>query len=285
MSKNNVKIINIINNTSFCQNDNIINENINENKNDKKIILMESQKMALIVANKKAKIYQKEIDHLLKQLFIDNDINEIYFDKFNDYIKNKVKIVMHGKFTLYDLIKCPIIKTCFDLPDNPNAKSRINTYLGTDSYLTWRRKKECIMFNRSYGKDDERPKYASINIGLEEDGNPLCASYGETVLFFKNEIKNRTTFLWGNSSENDYYICTFNYPLLLLYHMRSDLKKIIDLLDNNKKSLSKYIEAQIHGEINIERDVDKIVIKKEKYNEFDIKLFCEKYPNILLKYI
>ena len=66
-----------------------------------------------------------------------------------------------------------------------------------------------------------------------------------------------------------------------------DIKLIIDLIDKNyiNKNMRTYIEIQIHGEINIQTDINKITLSKSLYdlNKTSIDNFRTIYPQIIFE--
>lgn len=238
--------------------------------------LTQCQIEALEIARKKAKIHQNGLIYQIKNKLIQFDINESFLEEFHKYINDIIPIVSHGKFTLKDLIEEPILKNCFEM----NNRDK--------SYFKYRIEKEAKLFNNKYTdntNNSDRPKYASLNISNNKMGNPLCFGYGKNVIFFKNSIKKRSSFVYGNSEKDMMYLCNFDYPYALLFHMNNEIKKVYQNVTNSKaETLSSYIEVQIHGTINIENDVEKIIIDKSINNNINyINQFRELYPNIKIE--
>ena len=237
------------------------------------------QLLALSNATKKSKIHQKSLMHLIKNAFYEKDIDISYIDKFEYYINTEVPIVSHGKFTFEHFLAEPVLKSCFEIQGNASGDSA-------------RKAAESRMFHRAYDtcQPYERPKYASLNISMHPSGNPVCAGYGSKVLIFKNDIKRRSTFMWGDSFNGQEYICTFQYPLTILYHLSleknglEDLKKVLDTIDkkNEHNNLRNYIEVQMHGRVDISKDVEKIIITRTEYDKEinDVLEFQSRYPHV-----
>jgi hypothetical protein len=121
--------------------------------------------------------------------------------------------------TLADFIKCPILKN----------KLELNT--GDASYSQYRKTKEDTLFHKAYENciDSDRVKYGSLNLKNLISGDPLAAMYGDTNIFYKNDIKDRISFLYGNSESDIMYVCTFKFFKHLLYHMPiCDIKLLIE---------------------------------------------------------
>jgi hypothetical protein len=249
-------------------------------------VLSELQKEALKKTNLKAKLHIKNMKHMIVNKFIENDINLEYIDKIINYIKQHAYIT-----TMIPLMttKSTPIRNIFDIfIENPKLKSIFE--IGNDiNYLNTRKKAEDILFVKVYKdcENKERPKYGSLNIIENIKGDDLCIQYGDICLKYKDDIKSRTTFTFGDSFGMMMYICTFENLEHILYHL--DIKslhiliKIIDGNSNNTtEKLSQYIECQIHGNVDITRDIENIRISKEKYNTNKDKItaFINKYPNI-----
>lgn len=127
-----------------------------------------------------------------------------------------------------------------------------------------------------------------MNIKNIISGDETTTMYGDITLFYKSNIKNRMTFTYGNSEKTMEYICTFTYFSHLLYHMPiQDIKIFIDILDKGDSinKMRTYIEIQIHGDINLLNDIDKITISNSKYNlnKEIINKFIKTYPNIIIE--
>ena len=247
--------------------------------------LNELQKEAIKKSKIKAKIHARNLKHLIINKFIENNIDLIYIDKIIDYIKQKSYIT-----TMIPLMttKSVPIQNIFDIfIENPKLKNIFEISFNNLSYLDTRKQVEDLLFAKVYKDCDikERPKYGSINIIENIEGDKLCKMYGNICLKYKDEIKNRTTFTFGDSFYKMMYICTYDNLDHLLYHFDiHTIKIIIDIINGNhdNKNISQYIEAQIHGDVNIMCDIESIRISKQIYdnNKDKITNFINKYPNI-----
>ena len=239
--------------------------------------LTQCQIEALEIARKKAKIHQNGLIYQIKTKLIELDINESFLEEFHKYINDVVPIVSHGNFTFRNLLDEPFLKSVYET----NTKG--------PAYLVSRTHFENIMFNKKYENclPIEKPKYASLNISNNKNGNPLCFWYGSKVIFFKNDIKKRTSFMYGDSFGGQMYLCTFDYPYALLYHINNDIKKLQNIMNGNTENLSQYIEAQIHGVVDLITDVEKIIITQKEYETEleDILIFKDLYEHIEIEII
>jgi len=234
--------------------------------------LTECQRGALDVSKKKAKIHQNGLMYLIKNRLIDLNISESFIEDFHAFVNNDIDIVTHTNLKIQDVLVDPVLKNVYQ------------TKTKSESYISWRTVAESKKFNKKYdnASDEERPKYGSLNITKNNTGNPLCTGYGGKVLIFHNEIKKRSSFVYGDSFSQHQYMCTFEYPHALLYHMKEEMSKLFDIVNGGTGYIPQYIEVQIHGHVNIVTDVKKILVPKDAFvDEFNsIQQFRELYPHI-----
>lgn len=234
----------------------------------------------------KSRIHQNNLEHLIINKFLENNIDTKYIDLIHEYIKSApitIRLKSNiNKSIFQSFIEEPFIKNRFDNKTNDQLKS--------DSYFTYRFNKESKIFNKIYDNSEpfERVKYGSINIKNSIEGDELAKSYGDFSVFLNESIKDRCTFTYGNSEATMWYVCTYKYFKHLLFHMPiEDIKLIIDLIDKNyiNKHMKTYIEIQIHGEINIQTDINKITLSKSLYdlNKISIDKFRSIYPQIIFE--
>ena len=103
------------------------------------------------------------------------------------------------------------VQNIFDIfIENPKLKNIFEVSFNNDKYLDRRKQVEDLLFSKVYTDCDikGRPKYGSINIIKNIEGDNLCKGYGNVCLKYKDEIKNRTTFTFGDSFREMMYICT-----------------------------------------------------------------------------
>ena len=234
-------------------------------------------------ADLKAKIHEKNLKHLILEKFSKSNIDYKYIDKIKNYIKDKSYIT-----TMVPIItnKDAKQRNIFEIfIENPKLKNIFEISNNTDLLL--RKKAEDLLFVKAYTNCDAslRPKYGSINLIENIMGDELCKMYGEICLKYKQDIKKRTTFTFGDSFTFMMYLCTYNYFEHILYHFDTNtLNSIINLIDNNNNNIKlyQYIEAQIHGDVDISTDIESISISKKLYekNIDIINKFINKYKNI-----
>jgi len=236
--------------------------------------LNDIQKLALKKANLKAKIHAKNLVYQIEQQFIEHDIDRSYINKIVNYIKNNTFITtMIPLRALQGLLINPYLKNLFEIqPDNNGGSVRVSV--------------ENLLFHKVYNncQPKDRPKYGSVNLYDNISGDKTCSAYGNICIKYKNSIKERTTFIYCDSFHKQQYICTFDNCDHILYHFTPPIVKLfIKLIESNQHiDMPTYIEAQIHGTVDISKDVESISIPQKIYNENQelIHNFRDKYQTI-----
>lgn len=95
---------------------------------------------------------------------------------------------------------------------------------------------------------EQRPKYGALNYkGLGAGASPR---FGSSFFRLKSHVIKRTTFCCPDSFFDPQNFGTYQY-----------LKPLIELANAGMEDeLDSYIEAQIHGEIDINNDIEAIVL-------------------------
>lgn len=240
-------------------------------------ILTTSQINAYKYCKLKSKIHSAQTRGNILIRFIglgydENDLNNVI-----NYLKHDTRVTINIK---HDTILQFLTK-------EENIKNGFETgrvYCGNNNARkTW----ETNLFNKEY--DDANPiekvKYGALNMFNEKNGVSACLGYGDVFFVLKKEVNNRISFVNGDSSGMMFHICTFKYPTALLVHLPdAHLKNFIMHVRNEKPSTTNYnyIEAQIHGPIRINTDIEKLVIpsncllKTTSRDKLDkLKTFCE----------
>lgn len=250
------------------------------------------QNKALEFVNKKAKIHEKNTQHIVKLRLLDLNLKMTISD-IQNYFKNNIKTTINIRLEtiLVHLLYSPILKNLFEV--NGCSEGRIE----------W----ESNLFNKIYDEAEnyERVKYGALNVFQSKKGIKSCRIYGECVMILRDEVKKRSSFVNGDSCLLQLHICNFNYIIQLLVHVSDqfliNLNKVIEFNSNEINGVNEvnefnefieslqydYVEVQIHGNINIDLDVEKILIPREKYiiNELNINLFKLYHPDIEIEQI
>ena len=252
--------------STICEIDRQINDEVNDVDNMNTInkiydtdesILCELQKLALIKCVTITKTnHVKSFDDTLK-LFTKYNLSQEDFMDVCDYIKNIDPIIHIGRF--YGNINWLINETKII-----NGIQLKNTYNGDiDSRIGW----ETRLFDNGYPSDcspNLRVKYGCLNIASKKVGCNVAFDYGRSYIILKPELKYRITFIYGDSSYSGPQLCTFdNFSQFLLYLSPSILIKIVQIAKYYKGKLNSlpdidefnYIEMQIHGDLDIKRDL------------------------------
>uniref|UniRef100_A0A6C0EB59 Uncharacterized protein n=1 Tax=viral metagenome TaxID=1070528 RepID=A0A6C0EB59_9ZZZZ len=237
------------------------------------LVLTDCQKKALEYSYKKAKIFEKNTRanveiKLIKVGFCEND-----FVKLKEYIKACEVTINFPVSVLKCLIKDKYIKNAYET----NKSS---------SYLIYRTTKEDVLFNKNYvsAMPEERVKYGAINILHEKDGITSTKCYGSCILVLKNKLKKRITFVNGNSQASHVYICTFdNFMHFFLHSDEHFMGNVLKRMNGEECDYNiPYTEVQIHGDILLNRDIEKLMIPNSEYNTNKSSLdeFEKTFPTI-----
>lgn len=237
------------------------------------------QKKSLKYAIKKSKIMTHNTKHMLLEKIIALKHNPEDLQTLMDYA-DKLNVIMFLPLFSANLIDkfnedCRL-KNLFE----------VNTGRGCTDKNT-RAKWETTLFNGLYDKAEpsERVKYGSLNIDSNPDGVISTKGYGDSYVILKQETKFRVTLVYGDSSgvRSHLYIGTPKYLGNILNYIPDDLLdtavKVAKGQNINYKSYQ-YIEAQIHGELRMDRDIDSLVIKHANYvgtRGEDVVKMCTKF--------
>jgi hypothetical protein len=231
------------------------------------------QQKALNYCIKKAKTYSNAVRPNAVIRFLEMGYTEETLNMVEKYLSN-VDLISHiGRGNnLNWLLTEPKFKNLFEV-HNKNDTTRIHY--------------EDNLFNGYYKSDcefSERVRYGCLNILSQPNGCASAHGYGASYIVFKKEVKDRTTFIDGDSFGGQQHICTFkNFANLLVYIRKELIDQIIKQAEFHEKNPNssfletdlyyQYVEAQIHGDIILKRDCEKIVfhnaVDKNFLNEFD----------------
>lgn len=211
---------------------------------------------------KKAKIYHNNVYPNAEIRFIQLGYSKEDLMAIIDYVKN-VDVIMHfGGRGVYWLATTDRLMNMFEVVGNNDVR------------IDW----ENNLFNKFYDATctgRQRVKYGCLNLLSEEKGCETARDYGVSYFIMKPEVKQRTTFVCGDSSQKQMHICTFDHFVqLMLYVETSTIHKMIKITkyrqnpdpdsDNihvaNNRNYYNYIEVQIHGDILINRDISRVML-------------------------
>lgn len=112
---------------------------------------------------------------------------------------------------------------------------------------------ESRLFGGAYDEApaDQRPKYASLDHRRRPAGGSV--RFGSAHLRLSPAVLGRTTFRYPDSSTEPDAVGTAEHMPLLALARRDEEAGTVDVLDD-------YVEAQVHGPLLLDRDVDALVL-------------------------
>lgn len=213
-------------------------------------VLTRSQKKAIeFVKNQSSKHFEASQRSLLKSA------EKAVIDSILERIRYEVDIIVHFSFE----------KIVDKLLQDKSYKSLFEIDSKDTTGLLVRKTAEDKIFGNSYQNVPavERPKYGCLNIFGNPRGVKTAYYYGTSFLILRN-VKWRST--WSNTDTFSVNVATTafdNNPLVLSKFERNDLVSLISYAETGKflnTDDSDYREVQIHGDIQLERDVDWVVV-------------------------
>jgi Protein of unknown function (DUF3626) len=228
--------------------------------NDKFNLLSDYQKCAVKYITNKSKIYCKENKEQVKQLWKKYGYDTATFDLLKDHIKN-IPLIIHFSFdslcTFFE--NDTKYRNCFEIRNH-----------GRDSF---REHVEDFLFNRIYGlvPAEHKVKYGCLNLYLAKHGVTSASGYGDAYMIVKNDVKDRVSFVVGDSFQKPQHIATFKYfdHILLSLH-ESTVNNMVKVISNQTfiDDTYPYVEAQIHGNVIFARDIECLMLPiRYKNNE------------------
>jgi hypothetical protein len=239
--------------------------------------LTDKQVQAIKHCQKKAKIFSKNVKPNLFEKFITLGYTNDDFNKTIDFFKKHVPIVVHIDLnkTLDFIIKDDHLRNRFETGTSGGC-------LDIDYRSNW----EDNLFRDIYKDAEpyERVKYGAINTNCDPNGVVSAHWYGRSYFVMKDDVKIRTTFVYGDSSLKDWHIATFKYFYNILYYIPDiGLKSIIDVATGrdikNKLTNSAYVEAQIHGPVRFDRDIEMLVVDDSHQYDQNIIQKIDQFSN------
>lgn len=237
------------------------------------IELSHKQKSAIKYVKKKSKIYSRQVKELLLGKLIDIDhIND--FDILVNFV-HSCDCIIHFRIDLLDkMIKDTKYRNQFETGTSGGALSR-------DARTDW----EDNLFGGIYhnAADPERVKYGVLNINNDRHGVKTALAYGDCYFVLHDHVKDRISFVYGDSSAKQIHICTMRHMYHALYYLDNEhLKTMIATAKSGVQGYGmqySYMEIQIHGDVRLKEDIKKIYIpvKYEATNKDTIEEFCMKF--------
>jgi len=237
------------------------------------------QDEAIVFFKNKSKIKKTIIKFLVylkfKRLgYTKNDIN-----KTIEYI-TKIPAIIH--VNLYNIIDF--------LLDDTHYRNLFETKTsgGCDSQSV-RFDDEQRIFKNIYDKSEsyEKVKYGVLNIFNDQNGVKSADQYGDSYLQLKETVKHRISFVNGDSTIEQ-RLCSVDFPEEILYYVNNELfKYIVNRAKGEKMYISShehiylghYIEMQIHGPVELGKDIEFLAVNKKHIDDNEIMEKIQKFCN------
>ena len=249
--------------------------------------------------------FSQSIDLVLSQ----SNIDKIWYEQAVDKIRTHATIALHfhpdrltpnGLTVAHSLYLTGEYKNQFEVGISSGS---VSARKGGDRDI-WEEKLFGEFYHSSKVIGNDRPKYGSLNLTLTEDGP--SPRFGSCYFLLKPEIKDRSTFTYGDSHTMPRDIGTINHFNMIMQALLNDLftrnealgikdTEVLSFLTfvafnigdtdfKNRNSFSRnldfYIESQIHGDISLYRDITTLVADysfRETEVELNFQKLCSKF--------
>jgi len=277
--------------------------------------LTKSQKSALRFINRYALKFRTEARNEINGILKNSNNTLEDYDTAIESLRKNVRVGIHFH---PDRPDSSLKTTIGNLLDQGIYKSQFETFISSGAVSAFRGgsrdKWEKDLFGGAYNgfftKVNERPKYGSLDLLQFPDGP--SPRFGSCFFLLKPEVSKRCTFTYmdshqkpkerGTLDEFDLIMLglltdTFHYNNTLgqkdisvrqlLHHLINSLGEPIGDLSNKtpKRTLNNYIEAQVHGLISLQNDIE-IMVADPSFRKTDIGDIiiqtCNKYSIKLL---
>jgi hypothetical protein len=249
----------------LIQQEELLEQNQQKINNLEKLELTTIQQMAVTYCFKKSKISSKNTYLNVLVKFIELGYTEEHLKKTLNFISNNVQAIIHIHINkLIDFF----LK---ELQNDGKTYYRNQFETGTSSGAlskTHRIDWEKNLFNGIYNDstNEEKVKYGVINLLAHKEGVKTAYAYGNSYMILKKEVNDRLSFVSGDSSMKQLHIATFKHPCIVMNMLDNILLDTLIKVSNGliPPSTQKYnyIELQVHGPVNIQRDVESFVINR-----------------------
>ena len=170
-----------------------------------------------------------------------------------------------------------------------------SAYIGGDRFL-WEQR---LFFDAYPQSSLDRPKYGALNLFRYIDG--ASSRFGSCFFSLKNEVRERCTFSYGDSSTNPDILCTHDTFVNILAGIINDVQQKHRLLNqviateqealailsnpcsevrHLGRNLDYCIETHVHGDISLAEDVESFYVDESFFGtsiETMAKELCHKY--------
>jgi Protein of unknown function (DUF3626)/Probable Zinc-ribbon domain len=240
-----------------------------------KLDLTSIQCKFLVWIREQAKSQSQTFDHQLK-----------HSDVISNFLRYNSQVIIHVKEHMLDtILKDGYYRNQFETKTSGGSRD-----------LESRKKWEDSLFSNYYHdvKDEERCKYGCLNVFNDNEGvKSIASQYGSAFFELKEEVKERSTFCFGDSGDKlqvygtiEVALGTFEAHLHILYAMTSkDIQNILQFIEADiKNDLSQFIEVQIHGNILVQRDIKYLHFPSCRRLEYQTVLETYEKNNIKVKF-
>ena len=272
--------------------------------------LTQAQKAALESFNKHARKRKTRAKKTIAEVLQMSNISHERFDGAVRRLKERARIALHFHPDRPD----PTMRSVTEsLLTHGVYHSQFVTQLSSGSVSAfpggardnWERQLFDGAYNLTGSTDSDRPKYGALNLMFHPEGP--APRFGSCYFLLSPTASHRSTFTYLDSHQDPAERGTFEEfddilaallqeifmrdfalgqhsltPGLLVGHLLTSFNKPIDdfLSQNPGRNLNHYIEAQVHGDISLRRDVEILIadasFKGSAIGE-DLERLCEIY--------
>lgn len=272
--------------------------------------LCTSQLLAIEHIKEYAKTRKEKALKTIKEILKMSNLTFEDFELALSQIRLKARVALHFhpdrldskmKSVAENLLEEGIYKSQFE---TLISNGSVSAYLGGARDL-WEKNLFGGAYNIDSSNNSQRPKYGALDLMLHPDGS--APRFGSCYFLLKPSVSQRSTFTYLDSHQEplekgtlaefddilsalltevftrDYALGTKNLTVpKLIQHLSNNLSQLYENPANKPLSnnLNHYIEAQIHGEINLKTDIEKIVVDpsfKNTYIEDIFQKIVKKY--------
>jgi hypothetical protein len=234
-------------------------------KNPLMFLLSDYQKCAVKYCNNSAKITMKKTRDKVIELWNSYGYTNDDLENVKKHIKES-PVIIHFYFDkLAQTFETDIkYKNCYEIHKMRDNDGNFRTHI------------EDFLFNKIYNSvpAKDKVKYGCINIYRSEYGVRSASGYGDSYIVLKENLKDRMSFVYGDSYAKPEYISTFShFDQILLSLPKLIIDNIVKITKGEKIDYDyyPYIEIQIHGDVIYSRDIDHIVLNKRHIDDENLK--------------
>ncbi len=271
--------------------------------------LTHSQQLALDYITHYAKKYQNQaqaiINHVLKMSHIKND----HYEKAINNLKTNARIALHFH---PDRLDSSFKSVAEALYEQGVYKNQFETFISNGKVSPHPGGKRDLWENKMFGEayqfervtNVERPKYGALNLMLYQEGP--APRFGSCYFLLSPQTAQRSTFTYLDSHREPFERGTYEAfqmilaailedafskesvlgvrdmrPTNLIEHILINFHRSVNYIHEKPgRNLDQYIEAQVHGDVSLQDDVEVLIADpsyKGEYIGAVLESLCEKY--------